>query len=372
MAIVDDIPLDEPVLPEWLVRFHSLSDLADEGMRLAQQTRIASQSFHRQFPGSFDTAGVIAWLERAVGTPLPDEQAALVAGAKTAGEAAAKAFALSPNTDSISELIRSVDDAAEAIQKAGGKLVRDRGQHAIALALVGELYRGSHTAIYQFSDGRPFGIDDKTLSRFLTRLLDEDIFASGGRGSDIVRLTDHGRRWFEREISGGGQQTADAEDARSWSDARSDVMDAASHLEFMASEDLRAIVLSLLAEIDITVRAGAPLATMVLCGSAVETMLLDLAEQIPNKLSFANKPNWAETVSLPKILDELRVHGLVGETTRGLTVANHRDLVHSNRRRKAEIRIDPKGARAMALLVAIIAHDLHDAVRSGALAALKT
>lgn len=65
---------------------------------------------------------------------------------------------------------------------------------------------------------------------------------------------------------------------------------------------------------------------MIVCGSLVETMLLDIAEQMPGKFKFTAKPNWADSVSLPMIVDELFNVGLVGEKVKSLAIADHRDL----------------------------------------------
>jgi hypothetical protein len=368
---MEEIPLDAPELPEWLVRFQSLSDLVAEGADLAHRARSAAKAFHGQWSQPFDTANVAEWAGRARAAVLPTEEAAQFAVAMSLIEAAEQTLSHEATREAAGQLIRGVDDGATAIQAAAGKLLRARGQHAMALAIVGQLYRASRSSSFHLQHGSEFGIDDDQLARFVTNLLDEGILEEAG-GPDIVRLTDDGRGWLEREIKGGAQKTTDPDEALVWSDARSDVIEASTHLGFMASPELREIVLSVLQEIDTTVRAGATLATMVLCGSVVETMLLDIAEQIPNKLGFASKPNWADAVSLQRILDELRVVGLVGDTTRGLTVANHRDLVHPNRRRKSDIRVDPKAARAMALLVAVVAHDLDDAASNGTLAALRS
>ena len=201
-------------------------------------------------------------------------------------------------------------------------------------------------------------------------MIDQGILRNAG-GMGCVRATEAGRLWFEQQVTGVGQTGSD-EDAAAWSDARSDVLEAETHLGFMTNSELHSIATSLLREIEVTMRAGASLATMILCGSFVETMLLDLAEQIPNKLAFTSKPNWTEKVSLKEILDELHDVGLVGDTQRAVAVADHRDLVHANRRRRQKgIRIDPKSARAMALLANIVAHDLADAVSNGKLEALK-
>jgi hypothetical protein len=142
----------------------------------------------------------------------------------------------------------------------------------------------------------------------------------------------------------------------------------------MADAALKTIAVSLVDEINLTHDAGAYLATMILCGSVLEVMLLDIAEQIPGKLQFASSSkNWADRTALAQVISEFHGLGLFTSPAKALSVAitDHRDLVHPNRRRKTNVRIDEKTAQATMKLVEIVAHDLYDAAVRGDIANLK-
>ena len=371
------ILLDAPKLPEWLERYHSVMELASEGGELENEARKAVQprpagSF---MPPTFDTATIGHWMTRVREASLPESKE--FEAAATTIDAAEKR--LSDNAEdrgAISEMLYALRTAVREVVVAAGSIVRSRGEDGVKLAIVSTMYhtdRKSSSAIIQFTDGTRFGIDDSLLSRFLGVLLDDDGYLEDRGGMGCVGMSEEGRRWFEQRLRGAAAQSKSDDDAVAWSDARREVDVVASRLGFMKNDDLREIAMSLLEEIVTTVDAGASLSTMILCGSLVETMLLDIAEQIPHKLKFATKPNWPEKVSLGEILKELNgdTVALVTDTAKGMAVCDHRDLVHPHCRRESNICIDPTAARAMTVLAALVARDLDNAANDGKIKQLK-
>lgn len=369
------ILLDAPKLPEWLEQHHSLMDLAAEGARLETEGRKAVQPRPPGAWPTFDTAVFGQWLARVPLASLPESKDFEVAAATI--DAAEKRLSADANDrDAISEMLYAVRTAVHEVVVAAGSIVRSRGEDGVKLAIVSTMYRTdrkSSTAIIQFTDGTQFGIDDSLLSRFLRVLIDDDGYLRDRGGMGCVSMSEEGRQWFEQRLRGAAAQSKNDDDAVAWSDARREVDVISSHLGFMKNEELREIAMSLLDEIVTTVDAGASLSTMILCGSLVETMLLDIAEQIPNKLKFSAKKNWPETVSLSEILKELNAEaiGLVTDTAKGMAVCDHRDLVHPHCRRESNILVDPTAARAMTVLAALVARDLDAAADKGKLEQLK-
>jgi hypothetical protein len=358
------IPLVPPTPPPWLGRFFELLGLVIPGHIACEKAKLALQSDRK-----LDGCGPLKqWFAHVRAAVLPEEESEMFEASASAVEEALRGGSA---TAGVSDRL---DNAITAVRRAAATVLHGRGEEAIWLAYLGTLYRidqKSQTALVGLTDGTEYGIDEHLMRRLAESAADEGLLHRSRGG--FYRITELGRRWYEEHLEDGSAPATEATPSTA-ALAASEIMDTAEviqHLSFMTNSGLRDIATKLLEEIGAAYSVGANLAAMVLCGSAVETMVLDVAEQLAGKLQFATKPNWADSTSLPRIIAELHGIGLLAQTTQGLLVADHRDLVHANRRRKARIRVDAKNARAMMTLVEIVAHDLHDAAHDGRLAALK-
>ena len=143
---MQDIPLDDIKLPDWLVQYNSWMDLAREAARLAHEARQAVAARPNQFAQPFDTAVIAAWAARVRAESLPAEALAQIEASLTvivSAEAKLDAEkqrqeqarqALSPGWNLPSEeahqasweIVRALENAANTIEVAAGKAVRDR------------------------------------------------------------------------------------------------------------------------------------------------------------------------------------------------------------------------------------------------------
>jgi hypothetical protein len=364
------IPLNPPKRPDWLTDFHRVAGIAAKGDEVVAGME---RAINLKQPRGLKREPLEQWRPLVDTVPLPAETTQSLKA-----QFALIDFALKSDVYEVTVPLKNATrEVVHAIHAASAAIVRPRDSEGVELAIMSTFSlfdERSTRSVVMMDSGRPFGIDGRTLMRILNSCVERGMLEPIKNGG--TKITERGRQWFEQAIADKPQPEPAATKATVTVSPPArmalKVDEVLAHLSFMTNTSLVEIAKGALAEINTAYDAGAYLATMILCGTAVEAMVLDLAEQIENKLTATQKVNWQDSVALPKLVTELQAVGLLTETTRGLSVADHRDLVHPNRRRRAHIRVDDKAARAVMSLVEIVAHDLHDAEADGRLAKLKT
>jgi len=154
-------------------------------------------------------------------------------------------------------------------------------------------------------------------------------------------------------------------------------------LSFLSDPNLTRIVRRDLAEIAAAAEARTYKATLLLAGSILEGILVDvLSLNAPVARSFLPQRRiWPDDASLPQLLeiagdvemtlDGATTKGILSKTTLQVAAAitSHRDLIHPRAEIRDRIPVDGHSAKAMTVLLDLVIRDLEDAHRGGLLAA---
>ncbi|MBN8609159.1 MAG: hypothetical protein J0L92_01140 [Deltaproteobacteria bacterium] len=142
-------------------------------------------------------------------------------------------------------------------------------------------------------------------------------------------------------------------------------------LGFLDDEALHRIVVRDLAELAGATASGLHKSALLLCGSVLEAVLVDVLDR--NRAvatTYMGRKKFPDDASLPKLIEiagdaSLLPDGrhLLSETAIGLarTITDHRDLIHPNAETRARIRIDAQTTQAMITLLGLVVRDLSEA-----------
>lgn len=149
-----------------------------------------------------------------------------------------------------------------------------------------------------------------------------------------------------------------------------DVADIAGRLEFLADEKLEKICKRDLNELGQSLSSECWKAALLLCGSILEAVLLDvvgrrsdLAAPYRKKWSFPDDASLGDLIAIAGDFD------LLSTTAKGLagTITEHRDLIHPRAEARGGMKVDKTTARALAHVLDIVTRDLADAEARGAI-----
>ena len=143
-------------------------------------------------------------------------------------------------------------------------------------------------------------------------------------------------------------------------------------MSFLRSEDLGNMLCRDLLELRRALDGGLVKASMLLCGSVLETILFDVVgRRAAVAQSYRQKKKFPDGFSLLDLIEVAVEEGLVTESVGHMAacVTDHRDLIHPEAERRRYTKIDPERAGAMAAFLKVIIKDLGDAHADGRIAA---
>jgi hypothetical protein len=143
----------------------------------------------------------------------------------------------------------------------------------------------------------------------------------------------------------------------------------------MQSEELRALVVRDLAELEDAIRFGLAKSSLLLGGSILEGLLVDVLDR--NRAvasSYLKKRRFPEEASLPDLIGIAGDAALLDAPRHLLTptsvalakaVTDHRDLIHPHAEARGRIRVDMATAQAVVHLLTVVVRDLNEAKQRG-------
>jgi hypothetical protein len=144
-------------------------------------------------------------------------------------------------------------------------------------------------------------------------------------------------------------------------------------LAFLRDGELRTMLARDIGELRQALDAGMAKTAVLLCGSILEAVLLDVVARNP-ALAASHRPKkkFPDGFSLIDFLDLLADEHLVHAKGMASAVIDHRDLIHPAAERRRQVRIDAARAGAMVQFLRVVVHDLNIAAADGTIAAYET
>lgn len=139
-------------------------------------------------------------------------------------------------------------------------------------------------------------------------------------------------------------------------------------IDFIEDASMDAIVKSDLRELDGALRHRLHKSAVLLCGSILEAVLIDVLDRRRDLASsYLKKKKFPDDASLDDLLLVAGNEGLVSETARqvGVAVKDHRDLIHPHRQARERVAVDGDTAQAMLVLLRLVVRDLRRAHEDG-------
>ncbi len=161
------------------------------------------------------------------------------------------------------------------------------------------------------------------------------------------------------------------------------VSDLATNLGFLGEHDakLRTIIQSTLTELEGALAAGLSKASILLAGSILEGVLVDVLDRRRDLASpFLKKRKFPDEASLEDLLKIAASPDLVGgqrtilsatAIAAGIGLKEHRDLIHPHRQLRDDVEVDPDVAAAMVRLLRLVVRDLAKAADEGVIKAFE-
>jgi hypothetical protein len=143
----------------------------------------------------------------------------------------------------------------------------------------------------------------------------------------------------------------------------------------MESDEMRAIVIRDLAELKHAIRFGLAKSILLLAGSILAGLLVDVLDR--NRAvasSYMRKRRFPEDASLPDLigiagdatlLDANRYLLTPTSTALAKALTDHRDLIHPHAEARGRIRVDKATAHALVHLLGVVVRDLNEARQRG-------
>ncbi len=153
-----------------------------------------------------------------------------------------------------------------------------------------------------------------------------------------------------------------------------DVAELEQHLSFVREVELRSLLARDLDELRRAMDTGLVKASLILCGSILEALLLDVVSRRSDlAAAYRPKKKFPDGFSLCDFIEIVVGEQIVPEAVGKMAncVVDHRDLIHPAAEQRRATKIDTERAVAMAAFLRVVTKDLADAYVSGAIAAFE-
>lgn len=134
------------------------------------------------------------------------------------------------------------------------------------------------------------------------------------------------------------------------------------------SQSLLRIIDRDLDELAIAVSCGQHKTTLLLCGSVLEAILIEvLSLRADLAQSYSKRKKFPDEASLEDLVSIATQEGFLSDTANqyGNSIKDHRDLIHPHSEVRNNIEVDQVTAQAMVHLVRLVVRDLHKAKETG-------
>lgn len=151
------------------------------------------------------------------------------------------------------------------------------------------------------------------------------------------------------------------------------VGDLATKLDFLKNDDPKQVVKQDLTELDSVLRARAWKASLLLCGSILEGILIDVLDRRRDIAEgyLKGKQKFPDGASLDDLLSIAAGQQLLNPNSvkAGIAIKDHRDLIHPHRQVREKIKVDKNAAGQMLFTLHRVVDDLNRASIEGTIQA---